>query len=678
MIAHTEIARAVSSATMDRFTAMGVTTKVWLIAPARACPACVRNSKQGAIPLADNFDSGSPSPPGHPSCWCALGPGAVGGVDLSEFTGGKSARLADRSVRVIDLNGQETRRDRRQDDTGGYAGGGAANVRPHYGDGTQMDIPGGVPGSQAGGEPPRWDGSEPEPRVLTAPDDEDDADYPGERGVPSRPGTYWPAPYMDGYWPQGGIGTQQAGTSSPGGGGPRGRPPNGVGKGAAITGAPVDASVVERLMLENFPPQAIAWVKDAAWVLADVPQSMIDRDDEQSWAASRQPERVAHFARQYREDPASVKPAVAVLEPGEDKVKIIDGHHRDEGAALAGKPLRAFVGRVSSHDGPWDETHSYQAHQGADPANKTATGADDPTRVAFLLIRARNGEGKWRYLLQKRDDETWGLPGGKCHEGELPWAAAVREASEELGDLPPVKASAVWSRPEEEHVVWTWLVTLPSPFTPSADGATSGETAGWGWFKRGDVGDLPLHPAMRETWDALDFDAPNLGGEAPGVSKAATPGLTSRSGMISLDLPPGTVRPVPGGLADHHVTVVYLGSDLDDEAFAEACTRAEAAARLVPGPLVGILAGVDSFPPSTGSDGKVPVFIPARIPLAERLRDALADLSASEHAQWSPHVTLRYQKIGEPLPDPGPPVPVTFTHLAVHRGDEVRQFPLGG
>ena len=161
------------------------------------------------------------------------------------------------------------------------------------------------------------------------------------------------------------------------------------------------------------------------------------------------------------------------------------------------------------------------------------------------------------------------------------------------------------------------------------------------------------------------------------VGKGGTPGLTSRSGMISLDLPEGLIEPVPGGVDDHHVTICYLGGGVDDPAFAEACSRAQAAARLVPGPLVGILAGIDSFPPSGSSDGKVPAFIPARIPHANVLREALADLSASEFSQWSPHVTLTYLDPGAPLPDPGPPVPVTFTHLSVHRGGEVYRIALG-
>jgi hypothetical protein len=59
------------------------------------------------------------------------------------------------------------------------------------------------------------------------------------------------------------------------------------------------------------------------------------------------------------------------------------------------------------------------------------------------------------------------------------------------------------------------------------------------------------------------------------------------------------------------------------------------------------------------------------------LRAALADLSASEHADWKPHVTRAYLEPGDPLPAPHPPVPVTFTHLSVHCGGDVQRFPLG-
>lgn len=147
--------------------------------------------------------------------------------------------------------------------------------------------------------------------------------------------------------------------------------------------------------------------------------------------------------------------------------------------------------------------------------------------------------------------------------------------------------------------------------------------------------------------------------------------------MISLDLPEGLIKPVPGGVTDHHVTVVYLGPDVDDEAFAAACDRARSAAAAMPGPLSGTVSGVGMFPPSASSDGKVPAWAAIAIPGAESIREALADLSASEFKDWQPHVTLAYIDAGDPLPPPVEATPVTFTHLSVHRGGQAVRFPIG-
>lgn len=152
--------------------------------------------------------------------------------------------------------------------------------------------------------------------------------------------------------------------------------------------------------------------------------------------------------------------------------------------------------------------------------------------------------------------------------------------------------------------------------------------------------------------------------------------LSPRSGMISLDLPEGLIDPVPGGVTDHHITVVYLGPAVDDDAFAEAVERAQAAAAAVPGPLTGTIGGIDSFEPSASSDGLVPAFAHVAVPGIARLRALLEDLSASQHATYHPHVTLAYLDPGDPPPDPLPLTPVDFTHLSVHRGDEVVRIPL--
>jgi 2'-5' RNA ligase len=169
-----------------------------------------------------------------------------------------------------------------------------------------------------------------------------------------------------------------------------------------------------------------------------------------------------------------------------------------------------------------------------------------------------------------------------------------------------------------------------------------------------------------------------LANDATAVDLASTPGLTSRSGMISLDLPPGTIKPPPGGVDGHHITVVYLGADVNDAAFVAACGRARVAASQMDGPLTGSVAGVGTFPPSDSSDGQRPAFAPVRLPGATALRSRLADLSASEHKDWVPHVTLAYVGKDDPLPPAVPATPVKFTHVSVHRGEDVKRFPLGG
>jgi 8-oxo-dGTP diphosphatase len=142
----------------------------------------------------------------------------TGSIDSEDVCDRWEAKPAEKARRTVGLNGQETWEDGDNGPPYPAAGGGSMMMPP---------VPGGVPGSTAGGEPPRWDGSQPEPRTEFAPDDADDAKWPTEGRVASQPpkGPF-PATYMDGYWPLGGQGTSQAGASSPGGA--RGMPPSTV------------------------------------------------------------------------------------------------------------------------------------------------------------------------------------------------------------------------------------------------------------------------------------------------------------------------------------------------------------------------------------------------------------------------------------------------------------------
>jgi 8-oxo-dGTP pyrophosphatase MutT (NUDIX family) len=132
---------------------------------------------------------------------------------------------------------------------------------------------------------------------------------------------------------------------------------------------------------------------------------------------------------------------------------------------------------------------------------------EDESRVAWLLIRAKDEDGKYRYLLQQHDDGSWGMPGGSTHVGESGWAAAVREATEELGELPELSVRALLHHVDPDGVrVYLYLCEC-SFFRPKLNGSTPEETRGTGWFRQKEVKDLDLTPKFRDDWDHIIHDA---------------------------------------------------------------------------------------------------------------------------------------------------------------------------
>jgi hypothetical protein len=155
---------------------------------------------------------------------------------------------------------------------------------------------------------------------------------------------------------------------------------------------PVDAEHVYNQMLANYPPDAIQWIKKARWIgPMAVDPDRVDTQDEDSWAASHEPDRVKHFAKKYKNGD-DVKPGVCVQEPGQDTVKVIDGHHRFLGARKADEPYKAYVGFVDSDGGPWDETHSSQFHQGASVQNKSDVIKVGPKGYSHGWIKVGSGK----------------------------------------------------------------------------------------------------------------------------------------------------------------------------------------------------------------------------------------------------------------------------------------------
>jgi len=72
MVAHTELARAMSVASLDTYRANGIAGKSWITW--NPCPVCEQNEAAGVIPMDTAFPGGVQAPPQHPRCRCSLVP----------------------------------------------------------------------------------------------------------------------------------------------------------------------------------------------------------------------------------------------------------------------------------------------------------------------------------------------------------------------------------------------------------------------------------------------------------------------------------------------------------------------------------------------------------------------------------------------------------------------------
>lgn len=316
----------------------------------------------------------------------------------------------------------------------------------------------------------------------------------------------------------------------------------------------------------------------------------------------------------------------------------------------------------------------------------------------------------------------WEFPGGKIDDDdEDAWAGAVREWSEETGADLPDDYDPVGSWTSPDGVYWGFVVTVPSEDGIELD-PDEEECSDARWWAKEDLDDpqvrgkvteiLPRVTGLLKAWGsegqlepklAVHYRENDTAGENCGactfmnsdgscqrveglvdpdhVCDLFVPGimkLSPRSGMVSLDIEPGVLPVLPGGIDDHHITVVYLGPDVDDALLEEVCQIANVVAQAT-SPLEGTLGGQGTFEPSESSDWMVPVYVVPDVPGIESLRGPFERFNASQHKDFHPHATLAYLDPAVELPEPLDPLPIRFTHLSVHRGtDEVRRFAFGG
>lgn len=334
---------------------------------------------------------------------------------------------------------------------------------------------------------------------------------------------------------------------------------------AAIAKATADpdgtAQAVYDQLAENFPPEAIAWVKGVRWTgPQDVPLEEVDFGDEDSWAASHEPGRVDKTVRKIRAG-KPVKPAVLIARPGGDTPAMVaDGHHRAKAAKRANVPLRAYVAHPAKAAGPWDEMHSSQQ------VRKAADAPDDGLgpKMAGLAVRAAD---TGRVLMIQRGQDPadpaagfWEFPGGHREAGEQPPAAAAREWQEEVGRLlPPGRQTGTWTTPNGAYAGHVW--TVPSEddvrvdgprdrtLNPDDPGRDHVEAIAW-W----DPEQLPGNPAVRAELAAdLDTVLPQLTGDDAVAKAAGSPKAPAPERGLH------TAKQWPGWDRDLNLAAVYRG-----------------------------------------------------------------------------------------------------------------------
>lgn len=111
-----------------------------------------------------------------------------------------------------------------------------------------------------------------------------------------------------------------------------------------------------------------------------------------------------------------------------------------------------------------------------------------------------------RVMLQKRsafahEGGTWSCAGGALDEGEEALVGALREASEEIGAIPPeieVLGSTVFA-PASDWSYTTFVVEVPCEFGASINF----ETDAIAWDSPDEVDRRPLHAGFSAAWPEL-------------------------------------------------------------------------------------------------------------------------------------------------------------------------------
>lgn len=133
-----------------------------------------------------------------------------------------------------------------------------------------------------------------------------------------------------------------------------------------------DKEKLIKQLRKNFPADSYEFVNDPRVHVEKtrIKPSEIDWEHRDQWRATHQPGHVKYRRKQIKN--GKEKPVITFERPGKDNLMVGDGHHHTEAyTQLIGqdkmpdhaKDFPAFVVKVPTVKGPWDELHEQQRNK---------------------------------------------------------------------------------------------------------------------------------------------------------------------------------------------------------------------------------------------------------------------------------------------------------------------------
>lgn len=186
---------------------------------------------------------------------------------------------------------------------------------------------------------------------------------------------------------------------------------------------------VRAQLAEDYPAKSMTWIDTAVWSGPEsVPTSDIDYSNEEKWAASHESGKVDKFTEKIKA--GKLKPIILVNTPDARRYIIIDGHHRALAYRKLGIPAMAYIARVHSTSGPWDQMHSSQ---------RTGPSGTAPETEKSIPVKVELSDAAKAELAAYRN---WVKKGRR--RGHFEFTHPEAEAIAKAGDTHPKASARSW------------------------------------------------------------------------------------------------------------------------------------------------------------------------------------------------------------------------------------------